>query len=165
MKKLTLLLTFVFVLGFAGMAMAADNDNHTVSFQIPTVNEIVIAGDVAIGTLAAPNPGDATFADQSGSTTYSFSTNHNSADSDIECSLDSDNTIGNLLMTIAPPGTGTGSTDLNINGFATTPTDVVTGITPTTGSGFNLQYTISGVPTSTPAQTVTKTVTLTIVNN
>ena len=48
MKKLTLLLTAVLCLGLAGIAMAAGNDNHSITVTVSAINEIDASGTLEL---------------------------------------------------------------------------------------------------------------------
>jgi hypothetical protein len=173
MKKLTLLLTFVFVLGFAGMAMAADNDDITLDFTVPLVNELQVtqqtSGNLSGGTNLTFVVGATYFTtEEATDIQYSYSSNYSSSNITAELdhamgASDGSNTLnGTMSLKVTDPNTG--ALPASYTDISTGTVPVVSGITPVSASALEINLELKEVPITNDQANFVRNVTLTITN-
>jgi len=163
MRKLKALAVFMALfVGLAGTSFA-QTDDHTVTVEVATINDIVIAGNVSLtinSATAGSNPDDAT-----GSTTYAFTTNSTGGTTKISASTSVNlSTLGTGLSLAVDATAPSGGTGAGSQTLSTTDVDVVTAIPAVADGSSALDYTLSALATTGPVASTNITVTYTITN-
>lgn len=124
MKKIAaVLMTVGCILGVGGMAMAADSASQTVTYTIPTINELAVSGSPSL-TIEVPEAGSQP-SPVTAEANYAITTNE--SDKIITAALASPMPDGTTLaVTLLAPGEG--GTVQDKKTLSTTPETVVTGI-------------------------------------
>ena len=159
MKKLVVVLL---VLGLAGLmvpaAMAADNANQTITFEVQAINEISMSGNPAALIVNSATAGSQPDEDVDASTTYAITTNGTSKK--ITGMLDEAMPSGvTLESNLAAPTVGSSEGDVVLTALAQ---DMVTGITEVADASSAITYTLSATVAAGVVASDTCVVTYTI---
>lgn len=139
-------------------AMAADNVDQTIGYEVTAINEIAISGNIAAMTINAATAGAQPDPVTDATTSYSITTN--GTDMKITAELDTampDHVTLSLTATAPSVGTSAGEKALTA-----TAQDVVTDITEVAESGIGLSYELAATVSAGIVAAASKTVTLTI---
>jgi len=161
MKKILLILAvFGLILGFSGLAIAANSDTQTVTFSVAAINEISITGAptlVVDSATAGSEPND----DTDATTTYAITTNETVKKI---TGVIEENMPANVTLKIALVAPSGGSSE-GIKTLSTAPVDLVTSIeTVADGAGNTITYTLSATVAAGVVTSDTRIVTLTLTN-
>ncbi len=159
MSKLTTGAAIVWLaFGLAGLALAANTAQQTVTFQVDAINEISVSGNPGNLAVTTATAGSQPDQDTDNSTSWAVTTNgtNKKMTGDIDSNMPSDVTLE--INLVAPTG-GSSSGDVSLS---TTAGDVVTSITQVAESGLTVTYSLSATVTAGTVAQDTRTVTLTL---
>ena len=169
MRKLFVILMAVGIcLGLTGMAVAGDSDTTSVSIIVQAIDEIAATGTPSLtinATTASVTAGDSLFTvTDAANCTYGVTTNSAVAKK-ITAHLDTaiTETAVNLYITLASASGVSGGETIITSVVAAAPASVVTGLLQEADSAQVVTYKATAGVTA-PIGTVTKTVTLTLIN-
>ena len=129
-KTLFVLLATVCFLAFAGGALAADNDSHTVTVTVGAINELAInGGNISLTLTPGVAGGDPIDATDDTTCDLVWTTNEATKKITAETNLGAPNFTLSVTATNVTGGTAAGQVNLS-----TTATDLVTGVAMTTGT-------------------------------
>jgi cytoskeletal protein RodZ len=161
MKKILLILAvFGLILGFSGLAMAADNVNQTVTFSVSAINEISVSGNPAPMAVSTATAGSEPNQVADSTTTYNITTNGTGKKITGALSADMPSNVTLKVNLTAPTGgTSQGDVILELTGGAK---NLVTGITQKAESSLGITYKLSATVLAVVVALDTRTVTLTV---
>ncbi|AOY60437.1 hypothetical protein [Desulfococcus multivorans] len=151
MKKIAaVLMTAGCILGFGGMAMAAENDSQTVTYTIPTINELAVTGTPTL-TIAIPDAGSQPTPVEA---TANYAITTNESNKIITAALELGMPDGTALaVTLAAPGEGQGSQGKVA--LSTTSQNVVTGISKLADDTNSITYELTATAEADAATSTT----------
>ena len=163
MRKLfAIMLGVGLCLGFTGMAMAGDNDNQTVGYEVSAINELAVSGNPGAMNVSAATAGSQPDAVTDTSTSFAITTNTATDGKKITAVLDTAMPANTTLkITLAAPSGGTSAGEITLTASAQ---DVVTAIDGVASSGHQISYELDATVAAGVVSSANKTVTLTIVN-
>ena len=163
MRKLfAIILGVGLCLGFTGMAMAGDNDNQTVGYEVSAINELAVSGNPGAMNVSAATAGSQPDAVTDTSTSFAITTNTATDGKKITAVLDTAMPANTTLkITLAAPSGGTSSGEITLTASVQ---DVVTAIDGVASSGHQISYELDATVAAGVVSSANKTVTLTIVN-
>ena len=157
MKRQLFICAILMSLAMAGMALAADTDNHQVTVQVVAINEVGITGGNITLTINSATAGSQPTDDVDNTTCdLAWSTNQSSKKITVQTSLGSPNF--NLKVIAQSVTGGTAGSEVTVG---TSAQDFVSSISTTVGS-CDLQYTASATlsdGTGSDIHTITYTMT------
>lgn len=163
LKKTTVVLMTVGIcLGFAGMAMAADNDNQIINYEVTAINEINLDDASVSLTVNSATAGQEPDQASTGST-YDITTNVTGGTKKITAAIDTDMAAGlTLQINMTAPTTGTSGGALTLAAVAV---DAVTAISAAAEADIAIGYTLDATVAAGVVASASKTVTLTITDS
>ncbi|MBU1676564.1 hypothetical protein KKA85_12390 [bacterium] len=160
MRRLSILIAILVVVGGSLPAFSASSDNHTVTVVIPTINDVAITGGNLTLTFVVPTPGSNP-ADVSDLTTCDLNWSNNEASQKITVATNVASPVATLKVTAGSVSGGTTGGQITLS---TTAQDFVTAVTTGNGS-CDLEYVASatsGLTAGSEVHTVTYTITSSI---
>ena len=143
-----------------GEPLFAQTATQVVQFQVNAINQIGVSGSPAPLVINSATAGSAPASVTAGGTSYAITTNE--TNKKITAAIDQSLPAGVLLeVSLAAP---TGAASLGEVTLTTAPTDVVTGISATSGSSLAITYRLSATATVQMPTPATRTVTFTVVS-
>lgn len=163
MKKIAaVLMTVGCILGFGGMAMAADlnSSSHSATYAVAAIDEIAV--DATSISLVVDSATAGSSLDQDSATSsYSITTNGTGRTITAKIGEDTPDYVDLKVSLTAPDGaTSAGAVKLT-----TVPTSVVTGVTQVIGENLSMAYTLDALVTAGVVANATPSVTFTITDS
>ncbi len=157
MKKLTAILaTAGLICATSGIALAANSDTQTVTYEVTAINEIVATGDPTL-TVNAAVAGSAPTQVTDATTSYAMTSNETRK---ITGALDTAMPAGlTLKANLTAPSTGTSAGAVTLTNVAA---DLVTAIAPVAESALGIAFSLDATVAAGVVASASKTLTLTI---
>jgi len=154
-------MVLVFLMVFAGVAMAANTTTQDATITVEAINEISTSAGTVDITINAANAsvtaGDSSFTVTDTNTTMSYTTNE--ASKKITAAIDADYAAGITLQVNVASTSATSAGDVTLS---TTAADVITGLGNAADSAETITYTATSTTSVAPNGGETHTVTFTL---